>query len=151
MPTTRSIKFSSLAAVIVAICFAFASSTAFAQWVTIARKSMGAIHNIQNEHADIATVLLEAPADKVYSTAIKAINVAKKVKLGKSDEASRTVSFSEGRRLVTLKVSRVDESLSMLTVTAAGSVAGMGNASGVVGHVLDVCREMGVSCYLPKE
>ncbi len=118
-----------------------------AQWVTIARKSMGAIHNIQNEHADVATVILDAPADKVYAAAIRTMNEKEGVTIKSQDATGRMIDFSQGRAASSMKVSSLDDKVSMLTVTAPGGLRRSGDASAVVDAVLRVCRQMNVSCH----
>lgn len=134
------------AAIATAVLSLLAPAPAEAQWVTIARKSMGAIQNMRSENADVATVLLEAPADKVYAAALRTLNARDGVKIKGKNDAERTIDISGKRTTVKMKVSRVDDKVSMLTVTAAGTVRRSGDASPVVDGILRVCREMNVEC-----
>ena len=123
-----------------------ASAAAGAQWVTIGRKAMGKIESMRGEHADVATVLLEAPAEKVYAAALEALGSKKGVKLTAHDDATMTLDFSAKRTTVKMKVGRVDEKVSMLTVTSPGTVMRSGDVSAVVDGVLRVCGQMKVEC-----
>lgn len=145
MRTCRRI--SVVALVVAALGF---SGIAGAQWAFVARKSMGAIHSIQGEHTDVATVLLEAPAEKVYAAAIRTLG-EKGVRITRQDDATRQIDFTAANGPTTMKVSTVEEKVSMLTITAPGSIRRTGDASPVVNGVLKVCREMKVTCSLSKE
>ncbi len=127
------------------------SGAANAQWAFVARKSMGAIHSIQAEHTDVATVLLEAAPDRVYAAAVRTLNGKQGVRITRQDDATRQIDFTANGSPTTMKVSTVEEKVSMLTVTSPGSMRRTGDASPVVEGVLRVCNQMKVSCSLSKE
>lgn len=127
------------------------SSVASAQWAFVARKSMGAIHNIQGEHADVATVLLEAPPDKVYAAAVRTLSGKQGVKITRQDDATRQIDFTRDGENAIMKISPVEDQVSMLTVTAPGTLRRSGDVSPVVDGVLRVCGQMRVRCSLSKE
>lgn len=127
------------------------SIAAEAQWVMIGRKSMGVVQNMRSEHADVATVLLEAPADGVYSAALRTLNNKNKVKVRNADNAAKTIDFSRKDLEVKMKVSSVNDQLSMITVTSPGTLLRSGNASAVVDAILKVCKELKVECHEDKD
>jgi hypothetical protein len=124
---------------------------AHAQWVMVARKSMGAIQNMRSEHSDVATVLLEAPADKVYAAALRTLNEKEGARITGQDDAARTIDFSGKRLTAKMKVGSVDAKVSMITVTSPGTVRKSGDSSAVVDAILRVCREMSVECHESNE
>ena len=126
--------------------FILGSSAAEAQWVMIGRKSLGAIRNLQSEHADVATVLLEAPADKVYTAAVKALGEAQGIRITNRDDATMTLDFMRGSQPAKMQASRIEDKVSMITVTSAGTIRKTGDASLVVDGILRVCNKMGVEC-----
>lgn len=127
------------------------SSVASAQWAFVARKSMGAIHHLQSEHTDVATVLIEAPAEKVYSAAIRTLQGKQGARITRQDDATRTIDFVANSEQATMQVSPVEAKVSMLTIAAPGSLRRSTDVSPVVNGVLKVCRQMGVSCSLSKQ
>lgn len=128
-----------------------ASSAALAQWVMIGRKSMGVIQNLRSEHSDVASVLLESPANKVYSTTLAQLRARQGVRITASDEATRAVDFTSGRLAAKMQVSRVEENVSMLLISSPGGIRRSGSTTTVVDEVLRVCQEMGVSCRLADQ
>jgi hypothetical protein len=122
-----------------------------AQWVMVGRKAMGAIQNVRSEHSDVATVLLEAPADKVYAAALRTMDEKEGVRIKGQDDAARTIDFSRGRLIAKMKVGRVDDKVSMITVSSPGTIRKSGDPSAVVDAILRTCHKMGVECHEAKE
>jgi len=134
------------AAAAVSFLAILAPAGAEAQWVMIGRKSMGAIQNIRSEHSDVATVVLEAPAAKVYAAALRALSSKEGVKIKGKDDGALTIDFSRKRMVAKMKVGSLGDNVSILTITSPGTVRRQGDASPVVDGVLRVCREMKVEC-----
>ena len=78
--------------------------SAEAQWVFVARKALGRIHQMtegqQGDRSgyDFATVLLDAPADKIFSTALELARKNKAVRILMHDSATRRLQIAEGDR-----------------------------------------------------
>lgn len=125
------------------------STSADAQWVFVARKAMGKIRQLQSEHADVATVILEAGASDVYTKALATIKANQQLTIIKKDDASRTIAFSSGERKVQLKVEELGEHTSEILVSASPS-AGADGSSIVVESILRVCKEVGAECRVDK-
>ena len=119
-----------------------------AQWVFVARKALGRIQHMAEAQQqggrpgyDFATVLLDAPADKVFATALE---------LARKNPAVRVVMQDPGQRrfrTATLNVVPFSDDVSQLLIAGhAASPAEGSTASRVVQAVLRVCKEMGKHC-----
>ncbi len=138
--------------------FLFLSGVADAQWVFLGRKALGKVRQLTGEMKgsqqpgyDVATVLLEARADKVYSTAVNVLRANKDWTITKKDDKSRSLEFSDGKRTAGMQVSFLDEHLSQLLIVSAVTSGKTDTTSLVLNGVLRVCKEMGVHCQLADE
>ena len=133
----------------------FTCSTAVqAQWVFLARKGLKVIQSVtsqvqgattgQTHGAEAATVLLDVPADKVYSAAIKLIRENPDIQVLWQDDSNHAVGFSKGSLSGSLKVSSLAENLSQILV-ASVSTDTSGTAM-MVERIMQVCRQAGVEC-----
>ena len=136
----------------------FLSGVADAQMVFLGKKALGKVRQLTGEMKgseqpgyDVATVLLEAPADKVYSTAVNVLQAKKDWTITKKDEKSRSLEFSDGKRTAGMQVSSLDEYLSQLLVVSSVASGKKDTTSFVLDGVLRVCKEMGVHCQLADE
>ncbi len=66
--------------------------------------------------------------------------------LGKTDEARRSVEFTDGRQIGGIQVSPLGDSLAQLMVSTAHPGIATSTSSTIVERILNVCRELGVSC-----
>jgi hypothetical protein len=108
-------------------------------------------HEKQGQGFDVATVLLEANADKVYSTAVDLLKRNPNITISYREDAGRRSSLRTGKLLVGLKVARFEDHLSQLLISSAGTSGKPGGTSFVVEKVFQVCEKMGVHCTLTKE
>ena len=129
-----------------------------AQWVFLGRKALGVINTLSNQgrekegHSyDVATVLLEADADKVYSTAVELLKGNPNVTINYREDAGRVIDFTDGKLLVGMKVSKLEDHLSQLLVSSVVTSGKPGGTPFVVEKVIQVCEKMGVNCALAKE
>ena len=142
-------------ALTVYLCY---TGMAQAQWIFLGKKAVGAINRLtsqafekQGQGYDVATVLLEANADKVYRTAVDLLNANPHVTINYREDTSREIEFTDGKILAGMKVSRLEDNLSQLLI---GSTVTSGKPSGtsvVVERVFQVCEKMGVHCALAKD
>ena len=134
------------------------TSVAEAQWVLLGRKALGAINTLtsqgrekEGQGYDVATVLLEANADKVYSTAVDLLKGNPNVTINYREDAGRVIDFTDGQLLVALKVSKLEDHLSQLLISSVVTSGKPGGTSFVVEKVFQVCEKMGVHCTVAKE
>ena len=129
----------------------FLPSVTYAQWVFIAKKGMGLIRQMQSENTDVAAVLLQAKADNVYNTAVKTIQANPNLHIIKRSDADRTIGFTDGERIVNMKVTSLDDKVSDLLISSNVSSGKPGATSLVVENVLRICKEMKVQCSPEKK
>jgi hypothetical protein len=127
-----------------------------AQWVLIARKAMGRIQHMREQQqqgsnrysSDFATVLLDAPADKVFATALDLARKNTAVMVLMQDPAQRRLQIAEGDRTATLNVVPFNDEVSQLMIAGHAAPGEDSTASRVVQAVLRVCKEMGKHCQV---
>ena len=136
----------------------FYTSAAEAQWVLLGRKALGAINVLtsqgrekEGQGYDVATVLLEADADKVYLTAVELLKGNPNVTINYREDAGRVIDFTDGKLLVGLKVSKLADHLSQLLISSVVTSGKPGGTSFVVEKVFQICEKMGVHCMLAKD
>jgi len=138
--------------------FLVLSGIADAQMVFLGRKALGKVRQLTGEMKgsqqpgyDVATVLLEARAEKVYSTAINVMEANKNWTITQRNDQSRSLEFSDGKRTAGVQVSSLDEHLTQLLIVSAVTSPKTDTTSFVLNGVLRVCKEMGVHCQLADE
>ena len=136
----------------------FLSGVADAQMVFLGKKALGKVRQLTGEMKgseqpgyDVATVLLEARAEKVYSTAINVMEANKNWTITQRKDQSRSLEFSDGKRTAGVQVSSLDEHLTQLLIVSAVTSPKTDTTSFVLNGVLRVCKEMGVHCQLADE
>lgn len=125
-----------------------------AQWVMLARRAIGRIHHMaegnqqQGDRAgyDFATVILEAPADRVFATAVQMARKNSNVRVVSEDPGQRRLQVGEGDRTATLNVVPFNDEVSQLLIAGHAGPAEGPTASLVVQAVLRICKEMGKQC-----
>jgi len=134
------------------------TGVAEAQWVFLGKKALGAINSLSSQGRekegrgyDVATVLLEADADKVYSTAVDLLKGNPNLTINYREDAGREIEFTDGKLLVGLKVSKLENHLSQLLISSVVTSGKPGGTSFVVEKVIQVCEKMGVQCMLAKD
>jgi hypothetical protein len=98
------------------------------------------------QRQEVASVLLEANVDKVYATTLKVVNGNKNLRITASNEKSRTINFTDGEQDVVMSVSRIQENIAQILVSAVSTTEKTSNPSSVVDGILRVCREMNTRC-----
>jgi hypothetical protein len=129
-----------------------AAVPASAQWVMVARAVSGQIqqmsHKGQNGSGgyEVATVMLEANADKVYSTALASLKAHEGIKVTKADAKKRLIEFTNGTQYASLQAMPFADKLSQLIIASNLADAQPDATSLVLQGVLRVCKEMNVKC-----
>ena len=123
-----------------------------AQWALVARKALGRIQHMREERQggnpgyDFAAVLLEAPADKVFATALELARKNTAVRIVMQDPAQRRLQIAEGDRTATLNVVPFSDEVSQLLIAGHAGPGEDSTTSRVVQAVLRVCKEMNKHC-----
>ena len=141
-------------AVLLGLCGAAA-----AQWVFLARQAIGRVEQMQQSSSaataaggstgasyDVATVIVEVEPAKVYDTVKSMLGKNSQVKVTKTDDAKRSVEFTDGQQIGGIQVNMLGDKLSQLMVSTAHPGVTTSTSSMIATRILAVCRELGVSC-----
>ena len=142
-----------LACIVTVLMMSTVSSQA--QWVMVARAVAGRVERMTDRSNDgsgfdVATVVLEANAEKVYETAIKSLSARPDVKITKQDAKKRMVQFTNGQQVASLQATPLGDKITQLVI-ASNLTPAPGTNSLVVEGVLKVCKEMNVDCTIESQ
>jgi hypothetical protein len=131
-------------------------AVAEAQAVFIARKAVQRIHRMTEEGSggqpgyDFASVVLEAPADKVFAVALERAKKNRAVRIVMADPGARRLQIAEGDRTATLNVVEMGDQLSQLLIAGRTRSGEQAASSQVVAAVMRVCAELKKTCELAR-
>lgn len=127
-----------------------------AQWVFVARKALGRIEQMTQPETkgspgyDVATVVIEGNADKVYEIAIKSIQKAPNLRITRQNPTQRIIDFTDGTRSAGLKISQVNDTVVHLLIASVALPDQPSETSLVLSGVIRVCKEMGANYSIAK-
>ena len=133
------------------------SSIAEAQWVMLARRAVGRVEQMSQQGEqngasyDSAAVMLDVPADKVYTAVLRGVGNAQGVRITQQDAGQRVVQFTNGQQIAGIKVSALGDDLTHMLITSVHTGGQPNAADLVMGSVLRVCKEMNVECSQAKQ
>jgi hypothetical protein len=136
------------------LAIALPVAPADAQWVFVARKVIGKVHHMAESQQtgkpgyDVATVLLDVPADRLYGFALERASHNRSVRIVMQDPAARRFEIAEGHRTATLTVIPITDQVSHLVIAGTAGRNEESTTSQVVGAVMRICKEMGKDCSL---
>jgi hypothetical protein len=129
-----------------------------AQWVAVAHAVSGRIQQMQQKNAngpggyDVATVVIEANAQKVYETALQRLQASSaEVKVVEQNAKKRMVAFTDGRQTASLQANPLGDKLTQLVVASTLDPAQPSAISLVVKSIQNVCAELKVECALQND
>ena len=134
--------------------------SAEAQWVFVARHVMGRVQQVtQQQNAQdgqaapqratqVATVVLDAPAKRVYQVATNATNSNQKVTVVSNDPASMTIQLKEGAESATLNVTALNKNASQLMIVGSAPAGENPQTTRIVNAVLRLCGDLGKTCQV---
>jgi hypothetical protein len=141
------------AGVLIILLFALVAQ---AQWVMVARTVSGQVQHMSQKKAngtgyDVASVVLEAKADKVYTTALEALKGHPEIAVLKSDPKKHKIEFTNGRQDASLQATSLGPNATQLLIASTVSPQQASATSMVVQGVMKVCKQMNVDCRLQEE
>ena len=132
--------------------------SAQAQWVAVAHAVSGRIQQMQQKNAngpggyDVATVVIEANAQKVYETAVQRLQAhAAEVKVIEQNPRKRMVAFTNGTQTASLQANPLSETITQLVVASTLDPAQTSATSLVVKSIQHVCSELKVECSVEND
>jgi type II secretory pathway component HofQ len=132
-----------------------AISSVEAQWVMAARAAKNRIQQMtqksENGGYDVAIVLLEAPAPKVYERTLKSLQAHTDVNITKNDEKAGRIEIKKEQQVASFQITPLDENLTQFVVASSVGDSSQANTnSKVVDSVLRVCSEVNVKCAVEQ-
>lgn len=136
--------------------------TAEAQWIFVAHRAMNRIQQVtQDQDADqtqnaqapqrvtqVATVILDVPAQRVYEVATNATKNNQNVTVVSNDPASMTIKVKEADQSATLTVSALNKNISQLMIVGSAPAGQNPQTSRIVNAAMNLCNDMGKKCEL---
>src|SRR5579863_2206996 len=129
------------------------ATSASAQWVMVARAVSGRVQQMSHKPAngpgyDVATVVLEAKAEKVYTTALSSLKAHSGITVTKNNDQQRKIEFTNGQQYASLQATPLGDKITQLVIASTLTASEPSATSLVVNGVLKVCAELKVECKL---
>jgi hypothetical protein len=125
---------------------------ALTPWALVARRVIGRVEQMSQPPKegqpgfDVATVILNADATKVYATAASMLHRNQALHVIAEDPMRRTINFGNGTRTAGITVTDLGTRMSQIVVASA-TMPGQDSATmRIVDGILHVCQEMKVAC-----
>jgi len=121
-------------------------------WAMIAGRVIGRVEKMtkppegDQPGIDVATVVLNAEASKVYATTTALLHKNSQVHVVSENALRRVIDFSNGERSASITVTDLGTRLSQMVVAAAIKPGQASATDQIVGGILGVCRSMKIIC-----
>ncbi len=121
-------------------------------WGLIAGRVVGRVKQLSQKPKedqpgfDVATVILNADATRVYTTTVDMLRKNQSLHIVAEDPGDRTVEFSNGTRSAGITVSNLGTRLSQILVASATKPGEDSATLRIVEGILRVCQAMKVTC-----
>lgn len=135
--------------------------TAEAQWIFVAHRAMNRIQQVTQDQdasqsqgqapsrvTQVATVILDVPAKRVYDVASNATQNNQNVTVLSNDPASMTIKVKEADQSATLTVSALNKNVSQLMIVGSAPAGQNPQTSRIVNAAMNLCNDMGKKCEL---
>jgi hypothetical protein len=139
-----------------AVALMLPMASADAQWVLLARKAAQRIHHMTEGGVggqpgyDFVSVVLEAPADRVFAVALDRAQKNRAVRILMADPGARRLQLAEGDRTATLNVVELNDQVSQLLIAGRSGPGEDATSSRVVEAVMRVCAELKKTCAVSR-
>lgn len=134
--------------------------TAEAQWIFVAHRAMNRIQQVTQDQdgsqtatgqtpprvTQVATVILDVPAKRVYEVASNATQNNQNVTVVSNDPASMTIKVKEADQSATLTVSALNKNISQLMIVGSAPAGQNPQTSRIVNAAVNLCNDMGKKC-----
>ena len=139
---------------ILAVTAMLGADLADAQGIFLAARLVGKVVQMSQQHPsggpsyDSATVILNAPAPRVYETAVRYVKDAQSrgVSVTAEDAQAMWIQFTNGQQVAGIRVTPLNENTAQLLVSSAHTGSQPNAAALVMDSVMRVCAQMNVQC-----
>jgi len=128
------------------------AGVAAAQAIFLARMVIGRVEQMSQSSPqtgaayDVATVIVDVAPDKVFATVQQMLAKNTQARVTHTDTAKRAVEFTDGVHIGGIQVNALGDTVSQMLVSTARSGDAAPISPSLVERVLNVCRELKVSC-----
>lgn len=131
-----------------------------AQWIFVARHAIGRVEQVTQQQdasagqttpqqvTQVASVMLNVPAQRVFQVATNATNSNQNVTVVSNDPASMTIKLNEADQSATLKVSELSKNVSELMIEGTAPAGENPQTTRIVNAVLRLCGDLGKTCQV---
>jgi hypothetical protein len=95
---------------------------------------------------EVATVMIEAPSDRVYATALAMLQKHADIEINNTDAKNQKIDFSKGEQHGTFQATSMAPNVTQLMIGVSIPQGMPSNTYQVVDGVMRVCTEMKVQC-----
>lgn len=132
--------------------------SAEAQWILVAHRAMNRVQQVTQNQDDgqgapgaqrvtqVATVILDVPAKRVYEVASNATKNNPNVTVVSNDPASMTIRLKEDDQAATLTVSSLNKNTSQLMIVGSAPAGENPETTRIVNAAVRLCNDMGKKC-----
>ena len=137
------------------LCMSMVPDLAFSQWVFVARHAIGRIEQVTqnspsgNQSAtEVATVILDAPEQKVFEVAVNTIQQNGNVNISAMNPQKLSLTINRGDQTATLAVNPLSNDTSQLMIVGTAAPGATPQTTQIVDGVIRVCNQLGKDCKL---
>ena len=131
----------------------FFSESAHAQWAFAARHVIGRINQMTQDDSNgkpafqFATVIIDAPANKVYSTAVNVVSQNQAITIVSQDSQNLKLKVSEGNKSASLSVVPLSDKSSEIMISATAAPQSQDpSTSAEIDSILKICKQLNKVC-----
>jgi hypothetical protein len=137
-------------ALIAAIFVMAATTSSHAQWIMAAHAAKNHIERMTQKSNsggyDVAIVMLEAPADRVYDKTLASLKEHPEVAVTKDNKRKGQIEFRKGDEVAGFNITPITDKLTQLIIASNVNDKAPDATPLVVNAVLRVCKEVNVVC-----
>ena len=133
----------------------FLSETAHAQLIFAAHHIEGRIHQMTQDDSSgapafqFATVIIDAPANNVYATAVNVASQNQAVTIVSQDSQNLKLKLSEGSKSASIKVVPLSDNSSEMMISTTAAPQGQDPSTSVaINSIMRICNQLNKVCKL---
>lgn len=127
----------------------------FSQWVFVARHAIGRIEQVtQNQSSpnqpptEVVTVMLDAPAQRVFDVALNAVQKNQNVNIVNIDQQKLTMQISQDDQVASLSIKPLSNDTAQLIIVGTAVQGQSPQTTLIVDGVMRLCADLGKECKL---
>lgn len=153
-----NIAFSRTVFVMTLILSFFIAEFAYSQWVFVARHAIGRIEQVsQNQSSpgqpatEVVTVILDAPAQRIYEVALNTIQKNPNVNIVSADSQGLSLKISQEGQTASLSIRSLGDEAAQLVIVGPVVPGQSSGATRIAEGVINICNTLGKTCKLATQ